>query len=194
VISKAVSRVHVYTYAEYLAHESVSNVKHEFFDGEIYAMAGGLLAHAALAMSVGAALVAAARGGPCVVFSSDLKVRALATGLTAYPDVTVICGPAETDPLSDHVVINPTLVVEVTSPSTEDWDRGEKLDSYKTIPSLRECVIVSHRDRRIEVHRREADGGWTTTAAGRGEAVTLTSLACTLAVDEIYGETGERRT
>jgi len=186
--SKALSRVHRYTYAEYLAHESASNVKHEFFDGEIYAMAGGSLLHAALAMRIGAALVAAARGGPCVVFSSDLKVRALATGLTAYPDVTVICGPAETDPLSDHVALNPTVVVEVTSPSTEDWDRGEKLDSYRTIPSLRECIVISHHVRRIEVHLREPDGRWTVTAAGAGESLALTSLACSLSVDEIYGE------
>jgi Uma2 family endonuclease len=180
--------VHRYTYAEYLAHEAASNVKHEFFDGEIYAMAGGSLAHAALAMRIGAALVAAARGGPCVVFSSDLKVRALATGLTVYPDVTVICGPAETDPLSEHVALNPTLVVEVTSPSTEDWDRGEKLGSYRTIPSVRECVLVSHRERRLEVHRREPDGTWTVTTAGAGQALTLTSLACVLPVDEMYGD------
>lgn len=180
--------MHRYTYAEYLAHEAASNVKHEFFDGEIYAMAGGSLAHAALAMRIGAALVAAARGGSCVVFSSDLKVRALATGLTVYPDVTVICGPPETDPLSEHVALNPTLVVEVTSPSTEDWDRGEKLGSYRTIASLRECVLVSHRERCLEIHRREPGDGWTVTMAKAGESLTLLSLPCVLSVDDIYGD------
>ena len=184
--SGAVTRVHRYTYREYLAHEAASNVKHEFFDGEIYAMAGGSLAHAALSVNASAALLVAVRDRPCVVYSSDLKVRVLANGLTAYPDVTVICGGAETDPESDHVALNPTVVVEVTSPSTEDWDRGEKLDSYRRIPSLRQCVIVSHRERRIEVHHRDADGLWTVAAGGRGETVAIPSLGCTLAVDDVY--------
>ena len=184
--TEAIRRVHRYTYADYLAHEAGSNVRHEFFNGEIYAMAGGSLAHAAMAMNVGAALVAGLRDRPCVVYSSDLKVRVLASGLTAYPDVTVICGPPETDPLSDHVALNPTIVVEVTSPGTEDWDRGEKLENYRKIPSLRECLIVSHRERNVEVHRRTVEGRWTVISAGPGETVDLTSLGAVLAVDDLY--------
>jgi Uma2 family endonuclease len=186
VISGPARRIHRYTYEAYLDYEADSNRKHEFFDGEIYAMAGGSPEHAALAMAVGAALVRGLEGKPCVVYSSDLKVRVEAANLTTYPDVTVICGAAEQDARSRHVVLNPTVLVEVTSPGTEDWDRGEKLEHYKTIPSLREVVVVSHRSRRLELVRREADGSWSRHAAGPGEALTLASVGCALETDRVY--------
>ena len=189
MVSHPVRRIHKYTYAAYLEHESSSNVKHEFLDGEIYAMAGGTVEHAVIAMNIGAALSLLLRGRTCVVANSDLKVRVLATGLATYPDVTVICGPIERDPLSRDVVLNPTLVVEVTSDSTEDWDRGEKLDQYKQIPSLRECVLVSHRERRIEVVSRAGAGeaSWkTNAAAGPGATIELPSVDCVLAIDDVY--------
>jgi len=181
-----VRRIHKYSYQAYREHEGSSNVKHEFLDGEIYAIAGGTVEHAIMAMNVGASLADQLRDRPCVVAISDLKVRVLATGLTGYPDVTVICGPVEPDPAGHDVVLNPTLLVEVTSDSTEDWDRGEKLEQYKKIPSLRECVFVSHRLRRIEVVRRTLNDIWTTTAAGPAELLSLPSVGATLAVDDIY--------
>lgn len=175
-----------YTYEEYLEHERSSNVKHEFLDGDIFAMAGGSLNHAALSLAAGAELLRQLKGGTCVVYNSDLKVRSVATGLATYPDVTIVCGKPETDPKSDHVVLNPTVVVEVTSPGTEEWDRGEKLDHYKTIPSLRECVLVSHRKRSIEVVRREADGSWSRQEAGPGQSLKLAAVDASLVTDEIY--------
>jgi Uma2 family endonuclease len=178
-------RIHQHTYPAYLEHESGSNVKHEFLDGEIYAMAGGSRQHAALAVAVSAALHQQLRGKPCVVHSSDLKVRVLATGLATYPDVTVICGPPIEDPLSRHVVLNPTLVVEVTSPSTEDWDRGDKLEHYRQIPGLQGCVLVSHREKKIEIVDRQGDGAWVHRAAGPGDVLAL-KMGCTLDVDDIY--------
>lgn len=179
-------RLHRYTYEAYLEHESGSNVKHEFLDGEIYAMAGGSRQHTALAVAVSAFLHQELRHKPCVVYSSDLKVRVLATGLATYPDVTVICGPAEEDPLSRHVVLNPTLVVEVTSYSTEEWDRGDKLDHYRKIPALMGCLLVSHRERKLELVCRQPDGSWIERAAGPAEALSLPFLDCALSVDEIY--------
>ncbi len=181
-----VHRIHQHTYAAYLEHESGSNVKHEFLEGEIYAMAGGSRQHAALAVAVSAVLYQQLRDKPCVVHSSDLKVRVLATGLATYPDVTVICGPPQEDPLSRHVVLNPTLVVEVTSPSTEEWDRGEKLDHYRQIPGLEACVLVSHREQKIEIWDRQGDGEWVLREAGPGEVLALGTLGCTLDVDDIY--------
>jgi Uma2 family endonuclease len=181
-----VRRIHRYTYDAYLEHESSSNVKHEFLDGEIYAMAGGSLQRAVLAGNVISALGRQLRDRPCVVASSDLKVRVMATGLTTYPDVTVICGPAEPDPKSRHVVLNPTLVVEVTSDSTEEWDRGEKLEHYQGIASLQACVLVSHRQRRIEVRVRAEDGAWRSQSAGPGAELALPLHGATLAVDEVY--------
>jgi Uma2 family endonuclease len=179
-------RIHSYSYEAYLEHESSSNSKHEFLDGEIYAMAGGTIEHAVLSVNVSAALSTQLRGAPGLVASSDPKVRVLATGLASYPDVTVICGQPERDALSRDVVLNPTVVVEALSDSTEEWDRGEKLEHYKKIPSLRECVLVSHRRRLVEVCRRGDDGAWTTLSGRTGEVLLLQSLGCQLQVDEIY--------
>jgi len=177
---------HRYSYADYLNLEEVSNVKHEFFAGDIYALAGGSPDHAALAMNLGASLLAGIGTRPCRVFSSDLRVRVLATGLATYPDVTVVCGPLERDPESRLTVTNPSLVAEVLSNSTEDYDRGEKLEHYKRIPSLRECLLVSHREPRIEAWRRGSSGGWERHTADRGERVRLDSLDCEIAVDDVY--------
>jgi Uma2 family endonuclease len=182
----SVPRIHRYTYRQYLNHEASSNVKHEFIDGDIYAMAGGTIEHAVISMNAGAALSAQLRGSPCIVASSDLKIRVLATDLTTYPDVTVICGPVQRDPESGDVALNPSVVVEVLSKSTEDWDRGEKLDNYKQIPSLLACVLISYRQRRVEVVRRSADGQWLTEAAGPGEVVSLPLPGAVLSVDDVY--------
>jgi Uma2 family endonuclease len=177
--------LHRYPYREYLAHEETSNVKHEFLDGEIFAMAGGTPEHAALAAAVTVVLGAAAGRGPCV-YSSDLRIRALQTGLATYPDVTVVCGPLELDPESRTTIVNPTLIVEVLSDSTEEYDRGEKLASYQSIPALQECLLVSHRERRLELWRRSNEG-WLQQAAGSGQSLDLTAVPCTIRVDDLYG-------
>jgi Uma2 family endonuclease len=178
-------RVH-YTREEYIGLERSSNVKHEYLDGVIYAMAGGSREHAAIAVNVSTLLSIGVRGRPCQVHSSDLRIRVVDTGLETYPDVTVLCGRAEHDAADRNVVTNPIVIVEITSPSTEEYDRGEKLDHYKRIPSLREIVVVSHRDRMLEVMRREEDGAWTRHEARPGEVATLISIGCELSVDEVY--------
>lgn len=179
-------RLHRYTFHEYLVLEESSTVRHEFLAGEIYAMAGGTPQHAATAMAVGAALVAQARGGPCRVHSSDLRVRALATGLTTYPDVTMVCGPYESDPQDKNTIVNPRRVVEVTSDSTEDYDRGEKLDSYQRTPSIDAIVIVSHREQLIEVFERQANSSWRRSEARTGAQLRIAALGATLSVDDVY--------
>jgi Uma2 family endonuclease len=176
---------HRYSYADYLALEGAANTKHEYLDGEIYAMAGGTPEHAALAAAVSGELFAQLRGGPCRVYSSDLRVRVLETGLTTYPDVTVLCGPIERDPESPTTVVNPTLVVEVTSDGTEDYDRGEKLAHCMKVPSLREVVLVSHREWRVDVWRREG-GGWRQLAFAADAPVELASIGCRLDVGALY--------
>jgi len=184
-VASHIRRLHKYTYDAYLEHEASSNVKHEFLDGEIYAMAGGTVEHAVLAVNVSSSLRAQLRDKACIVASSDLKVRVSTTGLVTYPDVTVVCSTVERDAKSRDVVLNPTVVVEVLSDSTEDWDRGEKLEHYQQIDSLRECVLVHHRERRVEVIRRD-ETGWVVTAAGPGQGVALPSISCTLSVDDVY--------
>jgi Uma2 family endonuclease len=178
-----VRRVH-YTYAEYLALEEFSSVRHEYLGGEIYAMAGGTPDHAALA-AVLIRVVGSQLPPGCRTFTSDLRVRIPATGLTTYPDAAVICGPTERaadDPLA---VINPLVLVEVTSPSTEDYDRNEKLRHFKSLPSLREVLIVSHREPQLTLHQR-VENGWTTLTAGRGGVLTLSSVPVRVTVDEVY--------
>jgi Uma2 family endonuclease len=152
---------HRYTYVEYLAYERDSAMKHEFDDGEILAMAGGSLRHNALAFRICAALEVGRRPG-CLGFQSDQKVRVLATGRTTYPDVTMVCGSIERDPAdpTGGTITNPTLLVEVLSPSTEQDDRGSKWQHYQLLPSLQEYVLVSQGEPRIERYRRLPSGAW----------------------------------
>lgn len=185
-MSKA-HRHHSYTYAEYVALENWSSTKHEFLGGDIYAMSGGSGEHAALAAQTIIVLGNAIRERPCRVYTSDLRVRVEAVDLTTYPDATVICGPIERyEPGPETTALNPSIVVEVTSPSSEAYDTGDKLEFYRTIPTLREYVIVSHRERRITVHARGLVGEWSTTAGIKSGSVKLPSLGVELSIDEIY--------
>jgi Uma2 family endonuclease len=182
--------LHRYTFADYLRLEEESSTRHEFLDGEIVAMAGGTPEHAALAMAVGWQLRNQLADGRCRIFSSDLRVRVAATGLTTYPDVSVICGRTERDPASPSTVTNPTAVVEVTSDSTEDYDRGSKLEHYQMLPSIRTIVIVSHREPRIDVWTR-TDGGFEHSSALAGGRALLPALAAELDVDTLYAAASE---
>jgi Uma2 family endonuclease len=180
-------RLHRYTYADYVGLEMYSDTKHEFLDGEIYAMAGGSEEHSALAAAMIHALTNAVGDQPCRVHTSDLRIYVEAVGLATFPDGSVICGPLEQhEPSPEATALNPMILVEVTSDSSEDYDTGPKFDYYRMIPTLRDYVVVSHRERRITVHTRGADGAWTTHSASRGERVRVFSLGAELAVDEIY--------
>ncbi len=159
---------HRYTYEEYLAYERDSELKHEFDDGEIFAMAGGSPRDSALASRVSAALENTRPPG-CTAFQSDMRIRVLATGRATYPDASMVCGPIELDAAdrSGTTITNPVLLVEVLSPSTEEVDRGVKWRDYQRIPSLQEYILVS-QDRRIEVYRRAASGHWDYLDAREG--------------------------
>jgi len=183
-------RIH-YTRGEYLALEASSNVKHEYLDGQIYAMAGGTPEHAALTATVIGLLFPQLRDGQCRVHDADLRVRVRETGLATYPDVTVVCGPRQRDPDDEQAVTNPTLIVEVLSRSTEEYDRGDKFAHYKRIASLREYVLVSHRERSVEVWARTGDGEWSCSVSRDGEAAKLTSIGARLDVRELYGAADE---
>jgi Uma2 family endonuclease len=175
-----------YTYDEYRRFEESTDAKHEYIDGEILAMAGGTPEHAALAAAVIAELSRQLAGGPCTTFSSDLRVRVRATGLATYPDATVICGDLERDPEDPHAALNPSVLVEILSDSTAAYDAGEKFAHYRQIPRLREYVLVSHQERRLEVRRRDPDGAWQAFEASHGDAVQLASIGAVLSVDAVY--------
>jgi Uma2 family endonuclease len=180
-------RLHRYTYAQYVALEKESSTKHEFFDGEIYAMAGGSEDHSAIAARVLGVLDSAVGDRPCRVHTSDLRVYVEAVGLATFPDGTVICGPIEQHaPSPNATALNPAILIEVTSDSSEDFDTGGKLDAYRTIRTLREYIIVSHRERRITVHRRGDGDTWITRVAIAGGKVTIETLGAELVVDSIY--------
>jgi Uma2 family endonuclease len=151
---------HHYTYEEYLAYEHDNELKHEYEDGEIVAMAGGSPRHSALASRISAA-VENTRPPGCTAFQSDMRVRVLATGRATYPDVSMVCGAIELDAAdrSGTTITNPALLVEVLSPSTEEVDRGSKWRDYQLIPSLQEYVLVS-QESRIEIYRRLESGSW----------------------------------
>jgi len=177
-----------YSYAEYLRLEEFSNVKLEFLGGQIYAMSGGTPEHAALAMSIGFSLIRQLRGGPCHVYSSDLRVRT-PSGLSTYPDVSVICGPIERDKDDSSTLMNPIILVEVLSPGTEKWDRGAKFEHYKSLPSLQQCVLVSQRERLVEIRSRGEGGQWTSATFREGDVAELV-INARLDVNEVYGIAG----
>jgi len=178
---------HHYTYAQYVALERDSPTKHEFFGGEIYAMAGGSEDHSALAANLLAALVGAVGDRPCRVHTSDLRIYIEAVGLATFPDGSVICGPMQQHaPSPNATAVNPLILLEVTSDSSEEYDTGDKLEAYQTIPTLREVILVSHRERRITIHRRDAAGTWTMRVAIAGGRVAVESVGAELIVDTIY--------
>lgn len=173
-----------YTYQQYRAHADRSELKLEYCDGVIYAMAGGTPAHAFLSAAT-IRLLGNAMKGRCSVSSSDLRVRIESTDLSTYPDVSVICGAVQTSAIDELAAINPSLLVEVTSKSTEGYDRGEKLSHYKQIPSLRAVLFVSHRQRLVTVVARTPTG-WSERNFRPGETVSLTDPETAFSVDELY--------
>ena len=185
-MGRPAGRFPAYTYEEYRGFEDANPARHEYVDGQILAMAGGTPAHARLQAAVLFAFERRLDGRPCQPFPSDLRVKIVATGVATYPDVTVVCGAIETAPGDPHAVINPTVIVEVLSDHTEAYDRGEKLEHYRQIPTLAAYLLVSHRERRVETRRRAADGRWTEHHAGRGDTVPLEALGIELTVDELY--------
>jgi len=185
------ARKHRLTYAEYLALERETDLKHEFLDGEAWAMAGGTPRHAALQNNVSTLLRVGLASRPCRPYASDLKVRVLDTGLATYPDVAVICGAPERDPEDRNAATNPVLLVEVLSDSTEAWDRGGKFAHYRRIPSLRHYVLVSQDPVRIEHFLRQVDGTWVLREHGSGDTVALDDLGVSLDVNAVYADLPE---
>jgi Uma2 family endonuclease len=173
------------TFAEYLALEEKSDTRHELVDGEIFAMAHGTPEHGRLAVRIGRLLGNALEGKPCEVFSSDVRVRVLATGLATYPDVSVVCGRMEIDPENRNTITNPIVLVEVLSDSTESYDRSIKLAHYRKIESLRDYLLVAQHEARIEHYRRNDDGTWTLRDVSPPDIVHL-SIGAEISVADVY--------
>jgi Uma2 family endonuclease len=174
-----------FTEDEYLAIERTADFKSEFDNGQMFAMAGGTPEHARLTANVTAAFHRQMANG-CRTYSSDLRVRVEGAGLYTYPDCTVICGEIALWGEHADVVTNPLLLVEVLSPATESYDRGKKFELYRSIPSLREYVIVHQDKRHIEHSSKHDDGSWILRDYADSAMFTIQRLNVTISLDEIY--------
>lgn len=175
------------TAEDYLALERESVEKHEYIDGRIAAMVGGSDEHGLIQVGVTSLLRAALRGRGCYVYPSDVRIGIPAANVYTYPDTSVICGARQFGDGRRDTLLNPTLLVEVLSPSTESHDRGRKFGYYRQIPSLQEYVLVAQDTPMIEHYIRQADGTWLWSAVeGLAETITLPTIGCTLALAEVY--------
>lgn len=174
---------------EYLRLERAAEYKSEYYAGEIFAMAGGKAIHSLISANVGRELGNKLKGKGCVPFDSNLRIMTPATGLYTYPDVSVICGPLEYAPDTDDTIVNPTLLVEVLSDSTEGYDRGKKFEHYRSIPTFQEYVLISQTAASVEVFSRQPDGNWMLThVKGLDAKARLQSFDIELSLAEIYYE------
>ena len=179
--------LHRVTVEEYIALDRSSDVRWEYVDGRAMAMAGASPRHNAIVMNLALALGNALRGKSCFPLGSDQKIETVATTSFHYPDLSIVCGkprPSERDP---HAITNPTVIVEVASPSTSDYDRGAKFDHYATIPELRELLVVFTDTRRVEHRERAGDGRWMVTHLVGGQ-LRLESIDVSLSFEEIYAD------
>jgi Uma2 family endonuclease len=175
------------TEAEYLDLERKAEFKSEFFEGEMFAMAGGSLRHSLIATNLGREFGNKLQGKRCVPFNSDLRLKIESTGLFTYPDLSVVCGEPQFADVQPDTITNPTVIVEVLSDSTEAYDRGKKFEHYRRIPSLQEYLLVSQNEPRVEQFIRGDAGQWLLReAAGLDASLELPSLQVTVALREIY--------
>ncbi len=182
---QAVEHITHVTVDDYLAGEEHADIRYEYVDGAVFAMAGAGERHNRIAGNIFFHLRAAARGGPCGVFISDMKVRVEARNAMYYPDVLVSCDPTDTQPLYKT---RPFLIVEVLSPATEVIDRREKLTGYRTLDSLVDYLLVAQDCRRVELYRKEEDGHWSHTVfEDSGQfGIQAAGFAASFSLDDIY--------
>ena len=172
---------------EYLALERKSETRSEYFDGEMFAMTGAQREHNRITVNLTAELHNQFADRPCEVFSIDMRTKVSATGLYTYPDVAVVCGEPEFEDDYVDTLINPQVIIEVLSESTESYDRGEKFSHYRAIDSLREYLLVSQTECRVERYVRQDDGNWIySESTDPNSSIELTSIACRLPLSRMY--------
>lgn len=176
-----------WTVEEYLTFERSSDVKHEYVAGDVFAMAGATATHNIIVANIIASLHAQTRQRDCTVFPSDMRLKIVSYNSYTYPDVTVVCGEIRYEDEHQDTLLNPTLIVEVLSPSTEQHDRGRKSQYYRSIPSLKEYILVSQHEPHVEHFVRHSDYQWLfTETSDLRSAVHLPAIGCTLALADIY--------
>ncbi len=172
---------------EYLASERKAEYKNEYINGEIRAMTGASREHNLVSLSIASELRAQLKGRPCEVYCIDMRLRIPSANVYTYPDVVVVCGEPKLEDRHVDTLLNPTLVVEVLSKSTEKYDRTAKSDYYRTLESLAEYLLVSQNEYAVELYTKQADGSWLLTSVrGLESVVELRSIGCALRLSEIY--------
>ncbi|MGB7086531.1 MAG: Uma2 family endonuclease [Phormidesmis sp.] len=172
-----------FTPDEYFEWEAQQPLRHEYFDGEVFAMAGGTLPHADISLNT-ASLFRASLRGRCKVRNSDAKVGITAEGPFVYPDVSVTCD--DRDRTAQQFSRYPCLIAEVLSPSTEAYDRGGKFALYRRMESLQEYVLIGSETKAVEVFRRDQPSSWTFVPYGEGDKLELSSLGISVLIEDIY--------
>jgi Uma2 family endonuclease len=176
-----------YTAEEYLTRERAADHKSEFYRGQIFAMAGASEPHNRISSNLIAAIHGALRGRDCVVYPSDMRVKC-PTGLYTYPDLSIVCGPPELEDRRGDTLLNPMVIVEILSPSTEAYDRGKKFEHYRTMASLKEYLLIAQDRVSVAKFLRPNDAGqWTWTVQTEAEeSVSLGSCGATIRIADIY--------
>ena len=172
---------------DYLALERRAEWKSEYFDGEMIAMPRVNEAHCLIVVNTASELGRQLKKRPCKAYANDMRVKVSPTGLFTYPDVIVVCGQAQFDDSQRDTLLNPTLIVEVLSDSTEAYDRGRKFEHYRKLESLMEYVLIAQHRPHVESYRRQPDQRWVLTESdGLESSLRLDAIDCELALAEIY--------
>ena len=176
-----------YSPQEYLALDRAADEKSEYWDGALYAMTGASRAHNLIAANVTTALNTQLRARSCEVYAADMRVRIPRSYRYLYPDVVVVCDEPQFEDDEDDILLNPTLVIEVLSPSTEAYDWGKKFDSYRRIPTVAAYLLIAQDERRVHLYTRQTDNQWLFAAFTEAEdVVNLPAIGCTLPLTDIY--------
>lgn len=172
---------------EYLAIERKAESKSEYINGEIVAMTGASRQHNLIVVNIAGELRQQLRGRPCEIYSNDMRVRIPSTRLYTYPDLVVVCGEPQFEDDYLDTLLNPTLIIEVLSESTEGYDRGKKFGFYRTIPSLAEYLLIAQDEQRVEQYAKQPDGRWLLSEyRSTDDVAELASIQCQLALTEVY--------
>ncbi|MBI5591340.1 MAG: Uma2 family endonuclease [Deltaproteobacteria bacterium] len=176
-----------YTPEEYLKMERDAACKSEYFNGEIFAMTGASRKHNLIAGSVYSSIYTQLRKRECEAYANDMRVKVPSTGLYTYPDIVVVCSPPLFDDVLSDTLLNPDVIVEVLSQSTEAYDRGDKFQNYRALPSLSEYILVHQDTRHVEHYARQPDSSWRFLEYFKPEdGFQIRSIGCALKLEEIY--------
>ena len=171
---------------EYVALEQKLGVKHEYHDGQMFAMAGGSRTHGSIQVNLTYSVVGALRGSPCKAYPSDVRVVIEVADMATYPDLSIVCGPDQEAKSFRHSITNPTVLIEVLSPGTERYDRGAKFEQYRKLDSLREYALLSQDAIAVDLFRIE-DGRWVLHAMrGEDAVLSLASIGIEIPLSDIY--------